>query len=369
MINVSIPNYVTDYILKHANTTENEIIGWLVGFFNEKKEPIVLMAFACLKYQTQTIISANPDPSELNNLTKKLPLGYGVIGMYHSHPRKSKIFHSHVDNDTVVDYASIVDNFLSVVTNGIEIECFMLEDKKTGALKPIKWSHENPEPLKEIQFKFNNEINIPISDSNPNARILTSALFDMIFETWDKKTYYHDSLPWDENKSLKDLKNEKEVTILQINLDSLTNLTSNQKKTIKINDEIHFSGYFCDTISLKERENEIRNEFLHILNTRILNGLQEDGFQWKLGPMINLRIFGIPLILFYPLKNFDKELLEIGQHFLFWFDNIKWNYIRDCQIFKNEFTMLLKTLINFAKLSQNNKMKDKFENFLNQLNT
>lgn len=125
--------HVLPFIENHANTSDDEIYGWLLGY-EEKKELVVLAAYPCSIYKNQTLIEAEPDPQELSSLDSMLPLGISVLGIYHSHP--SNVFHSRTDDKTILEMAQTDPNIVSVVTNGEISKVFVVKDKKIKEVNP-----------------------------------------------------------------------------------------------------------------------------------------------------------------------------------------------------------------------------------------
>ncbi len=143
--NVVLNNDVLPYIEAHARSSDKEIYGWLIGYEQERDDVgsnskydaekmsadgevdlIVLAAYSCHDYQVQTRVGAEPNPSELSALNSMLPAGLSNLGMYHSHPKG--VFHSHTDDDTLLQMAKVYPRVVSIVSNGEQTEVFKVID-------------------------------------------------------------------------------------------------------------------------------------------------------------------------------------------------------------------------------------------------
>jgi len=124
-----------------------ETIGWLLGFFG-KNEVWVCDAVPCTKYRSQSRYGAQADPREEMELAMQFPRNVGIVGIFHSHPfrneTKHAVFHSTTDDTMLKSRASRHENYLSVVTDGTDVEVFVLRDGAT----PVR-----PEVVDSISYK------------------------------------------------------------------------------------------------------------------------------------------------------------------------------------------------------------------------
>lgn len=138
MVEVKILDHVKKSIKRHALAFRGddiiEIYGWLLGY-EEDNILNVVGSIPCRFYQNQSMISAEPKIEEVSELNKNIPKGIFICGIYHSHP--NKVFHSSTDDETVLGFANLYTNFLSIVTNGIDIKYFQLKGHEVKEV-PVK---------------------------------------------------------------------------------------------------------------------------------------------------------------------------------------------------------------------------------------
>src|SRR5271157_1098321 len=185
---VEINPLAWDFIAENARHYTEEVYGWLLGYFADG-EPSILGAYDCQEFLEQTLISAIPEPKQFHQLAISLPNGIGVIGMYHSHPAGSNIFHSHIDDNTVLDYITLESNFVSAVTNGKDIQCFMLVDKDTKALKNVTPKLKVPPLPPSTHFRANIDLDISADDGEVTAPLITSKIAEIINQDWDSRRF------------------------------------------------------------------------------------------------------------------------------------------------------------------------------------
>jgi len=146
-------------IKNQAINSENEIYGWLIGYVKDKI-PNILAIFECKNFDQQTLISAVPNAQEFQELSSLMPQGIGPIGIYHSHPFSSEVFHSHTDDATLLSLSNQFSDCISIVTNGHQTNYYKMgRNKKTEEIKP-KFDH--PKVLNYIMLKFEEELDVKI---------------------------------------------------------------------------------------------------------------------------------------------------------------------------------------------------------------
>ncbi|HMF33590.1 MAG TPA: Mov34/MPN/PAD-1 family protein, partial [Candidatus Lokiarchaeia archaeon] len=185
---VEINPLAWDFIAENARHYTEEVYGWLLGYFADG-EPSILGAYDCQEFLEQTLISAIPEPKQFHQLAISLPNGIGVIGMYHSHPAGSNIFHSHIDDNTVLDYITLESNFVSAVTNGKDIQCFMLVDKDTKALKNVTPKLKVPPLPPSTHFRASIDLSFSPESGDINAPLITSKIAEIINQDWDSRRF------------------------------------------------------------------------------------------------------------------------------------------------------------------------------------
>lgn len=125
-----------------------------------------------------------------------MPQGIGPIGIYHSHPFSSEIFHSHTDDSTLISLSNQFPNCISIVTNGKEINYYQMgKNKKT---KEISAEFSYPKIIKFFNIVFNEVFHLTINqdllnskDDRKNLNIkLFNSMSTYLDKIWDDLEYY-----------------------------------------------------------------------------------------------------------------------------------------------------------------------------------
>lgn len=153
-----MPQIFSDAIRNQARSSENEIYGWLIGY-QTRKIPTVLAIIECNRFEQQTLISAIPHAQEFQEISSMMPQGIGPIGIYHSHPFSSEIFHSHTDDMTLKSLSNQFPNCISLVTNGKEINYYQMNKNNQR-----------------------NEIDVQFIDPQSPGFLLVSIIEDLVLE-------------------------------------------------------------------------------------------------------------------------------------------------------------------------------------------
>jgi hypothetical protein len=174
---------------------KNEIYGWLIGY--QKKATLhVLVIFECTQFEQQSFISAFPNAREFQKLTAALPQGIGPIGIYHSHPFSSEVFHSHTDDSTLLSLNNQFPNCLSIVTNGKEINFYQMDEN--NAIKEIGAKYEEPPIPKLLNVRIDEGFVLKVGKtltSNEQERKklrnkILNATREFFENTWDDMNFY-----------------------------------------------------------------------------------------------------------------------------------------------------------------------------------
>ncbi|MHA2037807.1 MAG: Mov34/MPN/PAD-1 family protein [Promethearchaeota archaeon] len=152
-----MPKIFCDVIQNQAISSENEIYGWLIGF-QKNDVPTVLAIIECNRFEQQTLISAIPHAQEFQEISSIMPQGIGPIGIYHSHPLSSEVFHSHTDDKTLISLSNQFPHAISLVTNGKETNYYQMNDTKE--IHEIEIHYSKPQPLGFILIAINEELEI-----------------------------------------------------------------------------------------------------------------------------------------------------------------------------------------------------------------
>ncbi|MHA1471940.1 MAG: Mov34/MPN/PAD-1 family protein [Promethearchaeota archaeon] len=157
-----IPHILIDVIKKQARSSYDEIYGWLIGY-SKNDIPHILAISECKRFEQQTLISAIPHALEFQELSSTMPQGIGPIGIYHSHPASSRLFHSHTDDNTLISLTNQFENCVSIVTNGEEINFYQMgKEKKT---REIKVEFEESEVIDFILVAVDDKFDVRVSNS------------------------------------------------------------------------------------------------------------------------------------------------------------------------------------------------------------
>jgi len=149
---IKLRKVVENYIKAHALQNKgNEIFGWLVG--SEHNDTLhIECAISSHRYLTQNIIAAEPDLTETGIISSVLPLGLGIIGMYHSHP--AKVFHSNTDDRTLTQLTTLYPHAISIVTNGDDFKIYKIDGNKAVETK-YKKDDKQISSFKQLVFNIN----------------------------------------------------------------------------------------------------------------------------------------------------------------------------------------------------------------------
>lgn len=146
MSKVNVCESVADDIKRHASAFPTiEIYGWLLGY-DHNDQLFVVSSVPCKQYKMQNQIIAEPSQEEVMEISKAIPMGIGIVGIYHSHV--GKVFHSSTDDYTVKQFASVYPYFLSIVTNVEETKYYQLKDESVEEIKVKVSSIKVPQTIR-----------------------------------------------------------------------------------------------------------------------------------------------------------------------------------------------------------------------------
>lgn len=92
-----------------------------------------------------------------------MPQGIGPIGIYHSHPVSSRLFHSHTDDNTLVSLTNQFQNCVSIVTNGEGVNFYQMG--KENKTREITAEFDEPEVSDFILVTIDENFYAQISNS------------------------------------------------------------------------------------------------------------------------------------------------------------------------------------------------------------
>ncbi|MHA1234207.1 MAG: Mov34/MPN/PAD-1 family protein [Promethearchaeota archaeon] len=369
-----ISNILIELIKKQARSSYDEIYGWLIGY-SKNDIPHILAISECKRFEQQTFISAIPHVLEFQELSSSMPQGIGPIGIYHSHPASSTIFHSHTDDNTLVSLTNQFQNCVSIVTNGEEINFYQMgKEKKT---REINVEYDEPEVsdfiLVAVDEKFDvrvsNDLLKDLNKTNYIKMKIQNILIDNFHIYWNEFGFSKNNLNITERaKVSKFLTNDITEEPMYIKIPQVTRENINKLLIIKNQDtsngikendytklslriKAKFLIYVIDhNIKLYDFKTKIRVEFLannlpHKLHNSFLNlntcklDIPEDYF---------LNYFGFYMRL---LSFSDKKLNELT-------------------VSKSNYEFLLKILSSFDSFTEieiSKKIKAHIANFLKDL--
>ncbi len=190
---------ILNFMRKLAIMSQDEIYGWLAGYQLDGVAHVI-NAFDCQNYIMRSYVNAIPDPLEVQKIGNLLPGGLGIVGIYHSHPYKSKLFHSHTDDETLIGLSKQLPKCVSLVTNGEDIHYYQMNEQfKLYEIEAKKWEPTIPE---FVPISFNNTYTVNIEEELLGA----DNLHIKIYNKWKDLV----DLKW---SSFKLYKGEKEVPL------------------------------------------------------------------------------------------------------------------------------------------------------------
>jgi hypothetical protein len=137
-----------------------------------------LAIIECKRFEQQSLISAIPHAQEFQEISSVMPQGIGPIGIYHSHPFSSEIFHSHTDDSTLLSLSNQFPNCVSIVTNGEEINYYQMGKK--SKTEEIQAEFISPDIPKFFLISIDEKFLLKISNRILNNRADESKLKIMI---------------------------------------------------------------------------------------------------------------------------------------------------------------------------------------------
>ncbi len=285
-----IPELFINAIKNQALSSKQEIYGWLLGYQREDI-PNVLAIIECTRFEQQSVISAVPDVKEFHELSSVMPQGIGTIGIYHSHPFSSEVFHSHTDDTTLISLSNQFPNCVSLVTNGKQINFYQMG--KNSKIKEIKAKIITSEIPKFLLVNLNEHFVIKINknilqdinnDKNLKVRIV-NAMSNYLKNIWDElKLFLRNSRIFENTTIKKYLVDQLTKQPLQLKIPSHPQnkklnqlIISNNEKLISKADLIN-DDYVPFTLDLslkipiyQSNENNTFGDLSHIIKSEIIS--------------------------------------------------------------------------------------------------
>lgn len=177
-----IDEFIKERGMAAKETSNKEIYGWLIGYESKDGSVMVISAIACQRYNKQTVIGAQPDPTELQELGFAIPVGLGFVGIYHSHPEE--VFHSRTDNETLMTYSRFYPKMLSAVTNGFETKWYRCEGGTKFTEFEIQQALVVGEQLQFVRADARYTYNVTINSQKPVIPQISSAARAGFLKAW-----------------------------------------------------------------------------------------------------------------------------------------------------------------------------------------
>ena len=187
---INIPEIFISIIKDQAMQSENEIYGWLIGYQKEDI-PHVLTIIECKRFEQQSLISAIPHAQEFQELSSMMSQGIGPIGIFHSHPFSSEVFHSHTDDSTLLSLSNQFPRCVSIVTNGRDINYYQMG--KESEIKEINVNYFEPKVPKFLLFSFNKSFLIKINknrDINSLEVKVSNEISNYLEKSWNNLEFF-----------------------------------------------------------------------------------------------------------------------------------------------------------------------------------
>lgn len=396
MNKLQIAESIINGIKNQALLSEKEIYGWLIGY--QQSNIMKVLAFIpCENYVEQTQISAIPATQEFQKIASMMPQGIGPIGIYHSHPISSNIFHSHTDDKTLLNLNRLFNGCVSIVTTGKEIKFYKINrENKTFEIGLDITVPQIPECFMiSLNEKFVISIaKESIKNKNESQKIkitIQNFLTDFFEKIWkDLQFYYKGNILSGEESIIDYLAGTSSNSSIQLKIplkyktnlknqkhsftDLEINNSINSKKKIKFNLNLNskFPFYINDkTIRLMELKEAIKTELISnniiqkIINCRINH--KEKSILLPNESYISFFGFYVKILNFddkklnrahFSIKNFELfiRLLNI----LRWFN--------DNDLDSNERVQIEDFLIDVKNFSKNRTWKNQISEKLKNIN-
>jgi proteasome lid subunit RPN8/RPN11 len=316
MKNFQISKNFIEAIKNQALSSKNEIYGWLIGY-EERKIPKILAIVECKKFVHQTVISAKPEPQEFQEISSIMPQGIGPIGIYHSHPSSGEVYHSHIDDSTLVNFSNYFPRCVSIVTNGKEINYYQMEAKKET--QEIKAEFVNPKIPQFFIISFEELFKIRINNdhlSQINADSIKFKIKLMNFFKEYLENVWNDMLLFFNGNQI----NRKDTTARY-----LTSSLLNEPIYLKFPLEFRRNGSKEIFIDLDDTDSNINNGTYLNLNIEIkipiYTSFKKESFE-NLDQLIKTELINNNLLpkLYNSIVNADKrEIITPDDHYLNFF--------------------------------------------------
>ena len=301
---------------------------------------------------SRLLSQTNPDPKEQLQLGFSLPNGIGIIGIYHSHPADSNIFHSHIDTDTVLDITNIVPNFTSIVTNGTDIQCLMLVDKDSQALKKVVPKLKVPVLPPSSHFRTDVNLLFPSGEDEVDAPVIMSKIAHIFNMEWDQRSFFAlgSKKVLATNVPLNKIPENSRTgaRVITIDLPPLKSGQAEQRRVgIRLQGTIEVEIFHRKGNSIEEIDTMVQNALRDLLTQQIFKGcLNDAASSWELVPTHTVHFWDVPLTVIFS-RGHEQE--EVQNYLDAWIQRL--GYISP-QLIEKDAKLKLQLNLTFADLGK-----------------
>ena len=169
----------------------------------------MLALIECKRFEQQTPISAIPHAQEFQEISSMMPQGIGPIGIFHSHPSSSEIFHSHTDDSTLLSLTNQFPSCVSIITNGKVINYYQMGKK--SKIEEVQAEFINPDIPQFLLISIDEFFLLKISNNILNHKtdehklkiMILNKLRDFLEEIWNEFELSYKASKISENDSIK----------------------------------------------------------------------------------------------------------------------------------------------------------------------
>jgi proteasome lid subunit RPN8/RPN11 len=370
-----IPHSLIEVIKKQARSSYDEIYGWLIGY-SKNNIPHILAISECKRFEQQTLISAIPHVLEFQELSSTMPQGIGPIGIYHSHPASSNIFHSHTDDNTLISLTNQFQNCVSIVTNGEEINFYQMgKEKKTREIN-VEYNEQEVSDFilvaidENFDIRVNNSLLKNLNKTNYIKVKIQNILIDSFQAYWNEFGLSKNNLNITEKVKVNEfLTNDITAEPIHIKIPHETKEIINNllilKNLDKNNKIIEENDYTNLSLSIKAKfliyvmdHNRELYDFKDVIRVEFLGNILPQKLQTSVLDLQSCKL-GIPDDYFLNYFGFFIRILS--------FKNKKLN---ELTVSKSNYEFCLKVLSSFdsfSKIKVSRRIKAQLVKFLNDL--
>ena len=227
-----------------------------------------------------------------------MPQGIGPVGIYHSHPFSSEIFHSHTDDSTLLSLSRQFPHCVSAITNGKEVKYYQMNNgSKTTE---ITVNFIEPEIPRFLLIALEENFRFKVSKNTKNNRIKVLNEVRNYFEKiWDDLEFYF--------KNSKISKNEKITPFLVDNIHSKPVHLKILKRHKAINDNL--------IVIADSADSDFSESFLKLILTAkclIYSVSESETFQ-SLNQAIKTELLSNNIIqkIYHSILDYDKQQIIV----------------------------------------------------------